>query len=189
MPDTRILLGRIAGAHGIRGDVIIHSYAAVAEDIAAYGALTSKDGTRSFKLSGIRVTAKGVVARVAGVADRNAAEALKGTELYVTRDKLPAPEDGAYYVSDLIGMIAVDAAGATVGTIVDVPNYGAGDLLEIRKAGSAQTDLIPFTDAYVPEVDIAARRVVVRPITYQPDDDTDASGPGPETRATSLPNK
>lgn len=170
----RIRLGRIAGAHGIRGEVVIHSYAAVPEDVAAYGPLTDADGRRTFTLSSARATAKGVVARIAGVADRNAAEALKGTELFVAREHLPPPEDGAYYVSDLIGLDAVDPSGSVVGVIVDVPNYGAGDLLEIRKPGSAQTELIPFSDTYVPEVDFAGGRVVVRPITYQEDDGPEA---------------
>lgn len=170
---SRILLGRIVGAHGIRGEVIIHSYAAVAEDIGAYGALSDKSGTRTFKLSGVRAAAKGVIARVAGVADRNAAESLKGTELYVPRDKLPEPKDGEFYVADLIGMTVVDADGTAIGTVVDAPDYGAGSLLEIRRAGVAQTELVPFTDAFVPAVDLVARRVTVNAIVYAEDD-----GPG-----------
>lgn len=172
--ENKVLLGRIVGAHGIRGEVVIHSYAAVPEDIASYGALSDSDGKRQFKLSSVRAAAKGVVARIAGIADRNAAEALKGTELFVPRERLPAPEADTYYVSDLIGMTAVDAHGVVVGVVVDAPNYGAGDLLEIRKAGSSQTDLIPFTDAYVPEVDLTARRVVVRPVNYAEDNQEQA---------------
>lgn len=169
-PTSRILLGRIVGAHGIRGEVVIHSYAAVPEDIGAYGPLSDKSGAKSFKLSGVRAASKGVIARIAGVADRNAAEALKGTELYVARDKLPATDEGEFYVADLIGMTVVDAAGQLIGTVVDAPDFGAGSLLEIRKTGVAQTELIPFTDAYVPHVDLAARRVTVNPIVYAEDD-------------------
>lgn len=176
MERDRILLGRIVGAHGIRGEVVIHSFAAAPEDVAAYGPLSGVDGTRTFKLSGVRATAKGVVARVAGVGDRNAAEALKGTELYIARERLPAPEPDAFYVSDLIGMTVIDPAGAVIGVVVDAPNYGAGDLLEIRKTGVAQTELIPFSDAFVPEVDLAQRRVVVRPLTYADDDGKDNEG-------------
>jgi 16S rRNA processing protein RimM len=169
-PTSRILLGRIVGAHGIRGEVVIHSFAAVAEDIGAYGPLSDKTGATSFKLSGVRAASKGVVARIAGVADRNAAEALKGTELYIARDKLPAPDDGEFYVADLIGMTVVDDKGNVIGKIVDAPDFGAGSLLEIRKTGVAQTELIPFTDAFVPHVDIAARRVTINPIVYAEDD-------------------
>lgn len=169
--EQRVLIGRIVGAHGIRGDVVIHSFAAVQEDIAAYGPLSSGDGARTFVLSHIRPGPKGVVARVQGVADRNGAEALKGTELYVARESLPEPEDGEYYVNDLIGMAVVDSEGRDIGRVVDAPDYGAGPLLEIRKLNATQTELIPFTDAYVPEVDLVQRRVVVRPLQYAADND------------------
>jgi len=169
--SSRILLGRIVGAHGIRGEVIIHSYAAVPEDVGAYGVLSDKTGTKTFKLSSVRAASKGVIARVAGVSDRNAAEALKGTELYVPRDKLPATQEGEFYVADLIGMTVVDRDGKAIGTVVDAPDFGAGSLLEIRKTGVAQTELVPFTDAYVPHVDLAARRVTVNPVVYAEDDE------------------
>jgi 16S rRNA processing protein RimM len=157
----RILLGRIAGAHGIRGEVVIHAYTVAPEDIGAYGPLFDKGGERSFEIANARVTAKGVVTRLEGVGDRTAAEALKGVELYVDRDRLPAAAEGEFYHADLIGLAAVDPEGKRIGEIVAVQNYGAGDLLEIRLAGSGKTELVPFTDATVPEVDIAASRVVV----------------------------
>jgi 16S rRNA processing protein RimM len=159
--QPRILLGRIAGVHGVRGEVVIHAYTAAPEDIGAYGPLFDKGGARSFKIESARVTAKGVVARLAGVGDRTAAEARKGVELYVDRDRLPTAAEGEFYHADLIGLAAVDPQGKRIGEIVAVQNYGAGDLLEIRLAGSGKTEFIPFTDALVPEVDIAARRVVV----------------------------
>ena len=158
---NRILLGRIAGAHGIRGEVLIHAHTAVPEDIGAYGWLLDKSGTRKFDIKSARVTSKGVVARLEGIADRNAAEGLKGVELYVDRDKLPAAAEGEFYHADLVGLAAVDPQGKRLGEIVAVQNYGAGDLLEIRLAGAGRTELIPFTEVTVPEVDIAAGRVVV----------------------------
>jgi 16S rRNA processing protein RimM len=157
----RILLGRIAGAHGIRGEVIIHAFTHPPENIAAYGPLSDEAGVRAFEIAIVHVTAKGVVARLAGVADRTAAEVLKGVTLYVERDRLPPAGDGEFYHADLIGMAAVDAEGQRIGEIVAVQNFGAGDLLEIRLAGRGQTELIPFTDASVPEVDVAGKRVVV----------------------------
>lgn len=157
---SRILLGRIAGAHGIRGEVLIKTFTAAPEAIAGY-ALGDAGGTRSFRITSARATPKGVVARLEGVADRNAAEALKGVELYVARSALPPAAEGEFYHADLVGLAAVDAAGTVLGTIVAVQNFGAGDLLEIRLAGTAKTELVPFTEALVPEVDIAARRVVV----------------------------
>ena len=157
----RILLGRIAGAHGIRGEVIIHAYTEPPENIAAYGPLSDEAGARMFEIAIAHVTAKGVVARLAGVGDRSAAEALRGVDLYVDRDRLPPAVEGEYYHADLIGMAAVDSAGQRIGEIVAVQNFGAGDLLEIRLAGRGRTELIPFTDAAVPEVDVAAKRVIV----------------------------
>ena len=157
----RILLGHIAGAHGIRGEVLIKTYTEAPENVGAYGPLSDESGTRTFNLKSARATPKGVVARLQGVDDRNAAEALKGIALYIERERLPAAADGEFYHADLIGLAAVDGDGKPLGEIVAVQNYGAGDLLEIRLAGASKTELVPFTDAAVPEVDIAARRVVV----------------------------
>jgi 16S rRNA processing protein RimM len=159
-PD-RILLGRIAGAHGIRGEVLIKTFTAAPENIGAYGPLSDETGTRTFKLKSARATPKGVVARLQGVDDRNGAEALKGIALYIERDRLPEAAEDEFYHADLVGLTAVDGDGKPVGEIVAVQNYGAGDLLEIRLAGSSKTELVPFTDAAVPQVDVAARRVVV----------------------------
>jgi 16S rRNA processing protein RimM len=165
----RILLGRVAGAHGIRGEVLIRTFTERPEDIATYGPLDDGGG-RTFQIEAARVTPKGVVARIAGVADRDAAEALKGAQLYVDRDRLPAPGEGRFYHADLIGLAAVDPEGRPLGEIVGVHNYGAGDLLELRLAGSGKTELVAFTEAFVPEIDLAARRAVV----LLPDDDREA---------------
>ncbi|MFA5898960.1 MAG: ribosome maturation factor RimM [Hyphomicrobium sp.] len=159
--DHRILLGRIATAHGIRGAVVIESYTADPADIAAYGPLQSADGSKAFAITVERVTPRGVIARVAGVADRNAAEALRGTELFAARTRLPAAEDGAFYYIDLIGLRAENPAGELIGKVIAVQNYGAGDLLEVELNGQRATELLPFTDAFVPEVDVAGGRVVV----------------------------
>ena len=167
-----ILLGRITGAQGIRGEVVVHSFAAAPEDIGAYGPLTDPAGTRSFKLEVVRLTPKGaVIARIAGVDDRTAAEALKGTELYVARDKLPAPDDGEFYHADLIGLAAVAPDGATIGEVIAVQNYGAGDLLEIRLPGTASTELVPFNDSFVPSVDLVAGKAIVIMPVEMPDDE------------------
>ena len=160
-PETRILLGRITDAHGIRGDVIVHSYAEVAEDIAAYGPLSDKAGTRTFALKIVRVTPKGVVAHIKGLTDRNAAEALKGTELYVARDKLPKTAEDEFYHSDLIGLMAFSPDGNQIGRVVSVQNFGAGELIEIALQGTAKTEFVQFSDAFVPEIDIKAGRLVV----------------------------
>jgi 16S rRNA processing protein RimM len=180
---ARILLGRIAGAHGIRGDVLVHTYTEAPENIGAYGALSDASGTRQFKLGIVRVTPKGVIARVAGIDDRNAAETLKGIELYVDRARLPAAADGEFYYADLVGLTVVDTKGKTLGSIAAVQNFGAGDLLEIRLSGSSKTELVPFREAFVPEVHLAARRVVVVLPSAAPDDaEGEGESSGPQTQ-------
>lgn len=163
MPESKklILLGHIAGAHGIRGEVLVKTYTGAPEDIAAYGPLTDVTGTKSYKLKVVRVTPKGVIARIAGITDRNAAEALKSTALHVTRAAMGEAAQGEYFYSDLIGLVVVAPDGTAIGAIKAVENFGAGDLLEIAHAGSGKTEFIAFTDANVPTVDIAAGRVVV----------------------------
>jgi 16S rRNA processing protein RimM len=157
---SRILLGRISGAHGIRGEVLIKTFTERPEDIAAYGPLDDDRG-RPLRIEAVRVTPRGVVARLAAIADRTAAEALKGASLYVDRERLPAPGEGEFYHADLVGLAAVTPDGRPLGEVVAVHNHGAGDLLELRLAGSGRTELVAFTDAFVPEVDLAARRVVL----------------------------
>ncbi len=160
-PDTLVLLGRISTAQGIRGEVVIKSYTAEPEDIAAYGPLYDKAGARSFDISVVRVAKKGVIARVGGVSDRNGAEALRGTDLYVKREKLPEPDEDELYHADLIGLDAVTPTGEIVGEVIAIQNFGAGDLVEIRLAGQKRTEFVPFDDHFVPEIDLEARRMTV----------------------------
>lgn len=173
----RVLLGRITGAHGIKGEVVVHAFTENPEDVAGYGPLADKRGTRTFELSVVRVTEKGVIARVVGVADRTQAEALKGSELWITRDRLPQAEEGEFYHADLIGLAAVDPDGAGIGTVVAVQNYGAGDLLEIRLDGRRNTELVAFTKDFVPVVDLDAGRVVINRSEPQAIEDCDGSDP------------
>ena len=169
---SRVLLGQIAGAHGIRGDVLIRTYTGAPEDIAGYGVLSNEAGDVSFAIKVRSVTDKGVIARIAGVTDRGAADALNGTRLYIERDRLPATDANEYYRTDLIGLSAVSPAGELIGEVVAVENYGAGDLIEIRRSGSGETELVPFTDAFVPTVDIAASRItVVMPVAGDAEDE------------------
>lgn len=168
--DERVLLATIIGAHGIRGEVTIKSFADDPEDLLSYGPFSDESGARTYELRSIRASGKGLIGRVAGVNDRNGAEALKGARLYVDRSQLPPPGEGAFYHIDLVGLGAFDKSGAAIGEVVAVHNFGAGDILELRLEGKAKTELIPFNDTYVPEVDIAARRVVVELPVEQDDD-------------------
>jgi len=166
-----ILLGHISTAHGIRGEVVIKSHTDAPLDIGAYGPLSNKDGTQTYTIKPLRVAKKGVIARIDGVTERNGAEALRGTELYIERDKLPEPDEDEVYHSDIIGMAAVGADGAAIGEVIAIQNFGAGDLLEIRLAGKKRTEFVPFDDNFVPEIDFDARRAQV----VMPNDTTDGT--------------
>lgn len=157
-----ILVGAIAGAHGVRGQVRIKSFTDDPAAVAAYGPLSDESGERRFALTVTGRIKGGVIARIDGVADRSAAEALRGLRLYVSRHALPATESDEYYRADLIGLKAELADGTSFGRIIDVQNYGAGDVLEIERPDGA-TELLPFADRTVPVVDLAAGRIVVDP--------------------------
>lgn len=170
--DHRVLLGYIAGAHGIRGEVLVKSFTDDPADIAAYGPLSDEAGTRTLTFTKVRVATKGAIAMVDGVADRNGAEALKGTQLYVERAMLPKPDDDEFYYEDLVGLDVVTTDGLSIGTVAAIQNYGAGDLIEYRVAGKQQTELLPFNETFVPEVDLDAGRVmVVLPETSEDEDE------------------
>ncbi len=169
----RILVGEIGRPHGVRGLMKLRSFTADPAAIASYGPLTDEAGTRRFALT---LLAEGL-ARIEGIADRDAAARLTGTKLYVDRDRLPPPEEEEFLLADLIGLSVVDASGETLGTVVAVPNYGGGDLLEIAPARGGATALLPFTRAFVPQVDIAGKRVVAAP----PDDLFEPAKPAPES--------
>ncbi|MCH8809153.1 MAG: ribosome maturation factor RimM [Proteobacteria bacterium] len=158
----RLCVGVIAGAHGVRGLVKIKSFTEDPANLTAYGALTDESGARRYQVA-VTGRAKGVLlARIEGVGDRDAARALRGARLYIARAALPEPEDEEYYHADLIGLAVEDRAGAPLGRVAAVQNFGAGDILEIERPDEG-TLLVPFTKAAVPLVDPAGGRVVVEP--------------------------
>lgn len=158
----RICLGVITGAHGVRGFVRIKSFTAEPQAIASYGPLQDEQGERRFVLELVG-TSKGVlIARIAGVDDRNAAERLKGVRLYVRRADLPEPGAEEFYQADLIGLDALLADGTRLGTVRAVNDFGAGASLEIEDA-AGKAVIVPFTAAAVPKVDVAGRVLVVAP--------------------------
>ncbi len=171
----RILLARVTGAHGIHGELVVRSFASPPENVAAYGPLSDVDGRQQYTLKVVRLSPKGaVIARIAGISDRTAAAALRGLELYVDRARLPALDPDEFYHCDLIGLTAISPDGSIVGRVVGVSNYGAGDLLELQVGGLSTTELLPFTSAFVPSVELAQGRiVVVLPQTSGRDDASD----------------
>jgi 16S rRNA processing protein RimM len=159
----RVCLGQFGAAHGVRGEIRLHSFTADREAIVSYGPLESEDG-RVFEIEAMRPAKDHFVARVAGIADRNAAELLKNVKLYVPRERLPPPDEpDEFYYADLIGLSVVDRGGQKLGIVVAVHNFGAGDLIEMTPEGGGKTELLPFDEHHVPVVDIAAGKIVVVP--------------------------
>jgi 16S rRNA processing protein RimM len=158
---NRICVARIGAAHGVGGEVRLWPYTVQAEDISAYGPLQTADGARTFEIVSLRPGKEFLVARLKGVTDRTAAEKLCNTDLYVPRESLPEPEPDEFYHADLIGLRADDTEGRTVGTVVAVHNFGAGDILEIAPGAGGETLMHPFSQAAVPVVEIEAGRLVI----------------------------
>lgn len=161
MAGDMICVGAIAGAFGVSGEVRLKSFCTEPADIATYGPLWSEDGKQVYKITLTRPVAGGLGVRIAGVATKEAADALRGTSLFVPRERLPRLPDDEFYHADLIGLQAFDTGGALIGKVTAVYNHGAGDILEISPAPHKSPLLLPFTLEIVPNVDLAARRIVV----------------------------
>lgn len=157
-----VCVGIIVGAHGVRGAVKVKSFTENAEDVAAYGPLRDQPGTRQFVLTPIGTARGNVLAVVEGISDRNAAEALRGTRLYIDRDALPPAGDDEFYHADLLGMAAETVAGRDLGTVRAVYNHGAGDVIELMLP-DGRLAALPFTKGVVPVVDLPRRRLVIDP--------------------------
>lgn len=161
MTLDRVCVGAIAGSFGVSGEVRLKSFCTQPEDVASYGPLWTGDGSRSFTLKLTRASVSGGLgARLSGVATKEQADALKGTSLYVDRDRLPLLPDDEFYHADLIGLVVQDPGGVVIGTVQAVHNHGAGDLLEVMKPGMKAALLLPFTRVTVPTVDVKAGKIV-----------------------------
>src|ERR1700733_13334701 len=165
-------MGVFGAPQGVRGEVRVKSLTGEPSAIGAYGPLTNKGRTRSFAFESLRPLKDDMlVARLAGVSTRDAAEALKGVEIFARRDQLPPPREDEFYYDDLVGLDAVDAEGAPVGRVIALMNHGAGDVLEIAPADGGETLLLPFTKSVAPRIDFDAGRIVVEPPREVEDED------------------
>jgi len=163
MTDRLLLVARVAGAFGVKGDVRITTYTEDPLAIGGYRELLRADGSPALTLISVRAAKGGVVARAKGIDDRDQAEALRGLKLHIRREALPPPDEDEFYLADLIGLAVVTAEGETLGKVRSVQDFGAGDLLEIQPPAGASWWL-PFTREAVPEVRIAEGRLTaVRP--------------------------
>ena len=159
-PRDMVLVGVIVGAHGIKGEVKLKSFTSEPLSIGRYGPLQSKSGQK-FEIIKLKAARDDFIASLKSVNDRNEAETLKGVELFVSREKLPKLKAHETYAHDLMGLDVVLENGSKLGKLVSMPNYGAGDLLEVVVEGSAETVLIPFTSAFVPQEDFSTGRITV----------------------------
>jgi len=157
---AQVCIARIGAAHGVRGAVKLWTFTEDPFAVKRYGPLSTKDGARQFEVTSAREAKGHLVAQLKGITTRDEAERLNGIELYVPREKLPATDEDEYYHADLIGLAAVTTADETLGRVVAIHNFGAGDILEIAPPQGA-TMLLPFTNAVVPTVDIAGGRVLI----------------------------
>jgi len=161
-PANLVLMGRFGAPHGVRGEIRLQSFTAEPLSIATYGPLFDRSGARRFLLKSAREQGRDtLVVRVEGVTDRDAAQRLGGTDLYLPRDCLPAPEEDEFYLADLLGLSVESEEGAALGQVIALRNFGAGDILEVLPRDGGETQFYPFTKALAPIVDLAGGRIVV----------------------------
>lgn len=161
MTSSLVLVGVIGAPHGVRGEVRVKPFTEEPEALKRYGPLGTEDG-RSFKIKSLRVQKDMAVVRFEGIESREQAEQLTNIKLYVPRDRLPEPEDDdTFFHADLVGLKVEGPDGAVFGEIVALPNFGAGDLLEVQPAVGGKTVYLPFTKEFMPTIDVAGGRVVV----------------------------
>jgi 16S rRNA processing protein RimM len=158
----RICVGQILGAHGVRGLVKLASFTEDPDAITQYGELTDEAGARVFSVELLGSNKGHWIAQIDAVDDRDVAQALSGTRLFVDRDKLPPPDEDEFYHADLIGLRVELPDGTALGTVAAMHNFGAGDIIEIALT-SGKRPLLPFDRETVPEIDPAAGRIVIDP--------------------------
>jgi 16S rRNA processing protein RimM len=164
----RICVGQISGVRGLKGEFFVRTFTADPRGLARYGPLSIEAEDRFLHVSVVGVAKNGVIVRAQGIEDRSAAEALRGSRLYVSRGMLPPPAEDEFYHVDLIGLHAEIASADDLpphrlGRVTAVHDFGAAPVLEIEAAGSPSL-MVPFTKAAVPDVDLAGGRIVIAPM-------------------------
>ncbi len=159
--DRLVLVARVSGAFGVRGEVRIRTYTDNPVAVLTFRELRQANGQPALTLVSGRAFKDGLIARAKEVATKEEADALKGQDLYAPRSALPPAEEDEFYLTDLIGLRAETPDGSLLGVVKAVPNYGAGDVLEIEPPGGKATWLVAFTQDAVPEIDLAGGRIVV----------------------------
>ncbi|MCP5001142.1 MAG: ribosome maturation factor RimM [Hyphomicrobiales bacterium] len=183
--DELVLMAVIGAPHGVRGELRAKHHTADPRALGDYGPLADEAG-RTFKVLSVRPAKNVVVMRLEGINSREAAEALKGVNLYIPRTALQddSLEDDEYFQADLEGLAVRDAQGIDYGTVDGVYNFGAGDILELKKPGSKPV-MIPFSEAAVPQIDWEGRFLTIDPIAAGLDGEEGGKGPGSRRRRPS----
>lgn len=166
--EKKICIGKIVAAHGIKGEVKVQPHNSNPADWNKLGELENKDASKTFliKVVGKSLANANVRIKIKGVDTRNEAEALIGTEFYVSRDKLPELGEEEYYLQDLIGLkVCLKNPENVIGKVLRFYNFGAGDIIELKIDGQKETEMLPFTKQYVPEINIAQGYVTVSSAT------------------------
>jgi len=156
-----ILVGQVAGAFGVKGEVRVTAFTDDPLSLLRYGVLSREDGTPALRLESGRAQGNVVIGRAREAATREEAQALRGLRLYIAREALPPPEEDEYYLADLVGLAVRAPDGSPLGRVRTVANFGAGDLLEIDPKDGGPTWWAPFTRTVVPLVLLSDGVVVV----------------------------
>ncbi len=154
-------MAQIGAAHGLKGAVRLRSFTADPEAFAQYGPLETEDRAQRLEIDSCKPTKDGYIVRFDAISRREGAEALRGVNLYVDRERLPEAADDEFYIADLVGLTASSPAGEELGEVIAVHNFGAGDIIELRLAATGDTILLAFDRATVPDIDVDAGRLVV----------------------------
>ncbi|WGF86972.1 ribosome maturation factor RimM [Marinivivus vitaminiproducens] len=160
--EPLVCVAAVVGVHGLRGALKLRCFTAEPENVAAYGPVHDEDGNPLFALRVVRPIDKGVLVKAEGVTNRTVAEAYRGKEFFVPRSALPAPEEDEFYHEDLVGLAVRDAAGAEIGRVRALFDFGGGDIIEVALDDGRSLSL-PFTREAVPVIDVAAGHVVIEP--------------------------
>lgn len=174
MKDSRVCIGKIVAAHGIRGEVKVLSYTLNGADVDKYGEVEDFAAKRKFNLKVVGVSKGSFRVKIKGIENRNQAEELIGTELYISHDALPELDDEEYYFSDLVGLkVCLKNKENEIGKVVCFDDFGAGTIMEIKLNNQKETEMLPFTKQYVPTINLDEGYIIVSSATmiFAADDD------------------
>ena len=174
--NERICIGKIVAVHGIRGEVKVLSQTKNPTDLDKFGVAENKDASRRFELKVLGMISSNVRVKIKGIDTRNDAEALVGTELFVARNALPELAEDEFYKGDIVGLkVCLKTPENEIGTVVGFENFGAGEIIEIKLKGQKETELLPFTEQYVPIINLESGYIIVSSATmiFAEDDDGD----------------